>query len=255
MAGTDRRRTRLSGGPAIILVEPQLGENIGTAARAMMNCGLGDLRLVRPRDGWPNKKAVAAASGADAVLDKARLYGTAEEAIADLRRVYATTARDRYMEKRIVTPRFAAGEMRGLTAAGESCGILFGPERTGLVNEHIALADTVISVPLNPAFSSLNLAQAVLIVGYEWFAAGDKTPPARLATGHSKPATKDRLIAFFEHLEEALDDSGFMRNAEKRPSMVRNLRNLFQRAQCTEQELRTLHGVVTSFAGPRKRKR
>ncbi len=255
MAGTDRRRTRLSGGPAIILVEPQLGENIGTAARAMMNCGLGDLRLVRPRDGWPNKKAVAAASGADAVLDKARLYGTAEEAIADLRRVYATTARDRYMVKRIVTPRFAAGEMRGLTAAGESCGILFGPERTGLVNEHIALADTVISVPLNPAFSSLNLAQAVLIVGYEWFAAGDQTPPARLATGHSKPATKDRLIAFFEHLEEALDDSGFMRNAEKRPSMVRNLRNLFQRAQCTEQELRTLHGVVTSFAGPRKRKR
>ncbi|MGH6967721.1 MAG: RNA methyltransferase [Stellaceae bacterium] len=253
MAGTDRRRTRLSGGPAIVLVGPQLGENIGTAARAMMNCGLGDLRLVKPRDGWPNKKAVAAASGADAVLDKARLYDSVEEAIADLRRVYATTARDRYMVKRILTPRFAADEMHALTAAGESCGILFGPERTGLVNEHIALAESVISVPLNPAFSSLNLAQAVLIVGYEWFAASDETAPARLATGHSKPATKDRLIAFFEHIEEALDDSGFMRNAEKRPSMVRNLRNLFQRAQCTDQELRTLHGVVTSFVGPRKR--
>ncbi|HYL33814.1 MAG TPA: RNA methyltransferase [Stellaceae bacterium] len=254
MAGTDRRRTRLSGGPAIVLVEPQLGENIGTAARAMYNCGLTDLRLVKPRDGWPNKKAIAAASGADTVLDKARLYASVEEAIADLRRVYATTARDRYMVKRILTPRFAASEMRALMAAGEGCGILFGPERTGLVNEHIALAESVISVPLNPAFSSLNLAQAVLVVGYEWFVAGDETVPAQLATGHSKPATKDRLIAFFEHLEEALDDSGFMRNAEKRPSMVRNLRNLFQRAQCTDQELRTLHGVVTSFVGPRKRK-
>lgn len=253
MAGTDRRRARLSGGPAIILVQPQLGENIGTAARAMYNCGLTDLRLVKPRDGWPNKKAVAAASGADTVLDKAKLFDSVEDAIADLRRVYATTARDRYMVKRILTPRSAAGEMRALMAAGEGCGILFGPERSGLVNEHIALAECVISVPLNPAFSSLNLAQAVLIVGYEWFAANDETPPAQLAMGHSKPATKDRLIAFFEHLEEALDDSGFMRNAEKRPSMVRNLRNLFQRAQCTDQELRTLHGVVTSFVGPRKR--
>ena len=255
MAGTDRRRTRLSGGPAIILVEPQLGENIGTTARAMYNCGLTDLRLVKPRDGWPNKKAVAAASGADTVLDKAKLYDRVEDAIADLRRVYATTARDRYMVKRILTPRFAAAEMHTLMAAGEGCGILFGPERTGLVNEHIALAEYVISVPLNPAFSSLNLAQAVLIIGYEWFTAGDETPAAQVATGHSKPATKDRLIAFFEHLEEALDDSGFMRNAEKRPSMVRNLRNLFQRAQCTDQELRTLHGVVTSFAGPRQRKK
>ena len=254
MAGTDRRRTRLSGGPAIVLVKPQLGENIGTAARAMYNCGLTDLRLVKPRDGWPNKKAIAAASGADTVLDKARLYDTVEEAIGGLRRVYATTARDRYMVKRILTPRFAAGEMRRLMAAGEACGILFGPERTGLVNEHIALAESVISVSLNPAFSSLNLAQAVLLIGYEWFAAGDETPPAQLATGHSRPATKERLIAFFEHIEEALDDSGFMRNAEKRPSMVRNLRNLFQRAQCTEQELRTLHGVVTSFVGPRKRR-
>jgi tRNA/rRNA methyltransferase len=254
MAGTDRRRAPPSGGPAIILIEPQLGENIGTAVRAMYNCGLTDLRLVRPRDGWPNAKAAAAASGADIVLEKARLYDRAEDAIAALRHVYATTARDRYMVKRILTPRLAAGEIRGLMAEGEDCGILFGPERTGLLNEHIALADTVISVPLNPAFSSLNLAQAVLLVGYEWFTAADATPPAQLATGHSRPAGKDQLIAFFEHLEEELDRNGFMRNAEKRPSMVRNLRNLFQRAQCTEQELRTLHGVVTAFAGPRQRR-
>ncbi|HUZ72680.1 MAG TPA: RNA methyltransferase [Stellaceae bacterium] len=255
MAGTDRRRATLSGGPAIILVEPQLGENIGTAARAMYNCGLTDLRLVQPRDGWPNAKATAAASGADVVLEAARLFDRPEDAIAPLRHVYATTARDRYMVKRILTPREGAAEIRGLTAAGESCGILFGPERTGLLNEHIALADTVLSVPLNPAFSSLNLAQAVLLVGYEWFTAGDQTPPAQLATGHSRPAPKAQLLRFFEHLEEELDRNGFMRNAEKRPSMVRNLRNLFQRAGCTEQELRTLHGVVTSFAGPRRRTR
>jgi tRNA/rRNA methyltransferase len=254
MAGTDHRRSKASGGPAIILVEPQLGENIGTAARAMYNNGLTDLRLVRPRDGWPSKKAQAAASGADVVLERARLYDRVEDAIAELRHVYATTARDRYMVKRILTPRLAAAEMRRLIPK-EACGILFGPERTGLLNEHIALADAVISVPLNPAFSSLNLAQAVLLVGYEWFTAGDETPAEQVATGHSHPATKEQLIRFFEHLEEELDRNGFMRNAEKRPSMVRNLRNLFQRAQCTEQELRTLHGIVTAFAGPRNRSR
>jgi len=255
MAGTDHRRRAVKGGPAVILVAPQLGENIGTAARAMYNCGLTDLRLVKPRDGWPNKKAQAAASGADPVLDKARVYETVEEAIAGLRHVYATTARDRYMVKRILTPRKAAGEVRQFLDAGESCGILFGPERTGLLNEHIALADTVLNVPLNPAFSSLNLAQAVLLIGYEWFLSGDDTPAEQLALGHSVPANKERLIQFFEHLEEELDRSGFMRDPEKRPSMVRNLRNLFQRAGCTEQELRTLHGVVTAFCGPRKRRK
>jgi tRNA/rRNA methyltransferase len=253
MAGTDHRRRALAGGPAVILVEPQLGENIGTAARAMYNCGLTELRLVKPRDGWPSDKAVAAASGADVVLESARLFGRVEDAIADLRHVYATTARNRYMVKRILTPRQAAGEMRRFLAAGEGCGLLFGPERTGLVNDHIALADAVLSVPLNPAFSSLNLAQAVLLIGYEWFAAGDATPGEMLHTGQSRPATKEELLSFFEHLEDELDRNGFMKNAEKRPSMVRNLRNLFQRANCTEQELRTLHGVVTAFAGPRNR--
>jgi tRNA/rRNA methyltransferase len=253
-AGTDRRRPPLAGGPAIILVRPQLGENIGTAARAMMNCGLDDLRLVAPRDGWPSAKAVAAASGADSVLDKARLYADVPSAIAGLVHLYASTARERMMVKRAVGPREAASEMRGYLAAGEPCGVLFGPERTGLLNDEIALADTVLSVPLNPGFSSLNLAQAVLIVGYEWFTALASPPPERLHLGRSRPANKEQLLAFFEHLEEALDESGFLRTADKRPSMVRNLRNLFQRAGCTEQELRTLHGVVTAFAGPRKRK-
>jgi tRNA/rRNA methyltransferase len=252
VAGTDHRRERIGGGPAIILVEPQLGENIGTSARAMFNCGLTDLRLVRPRDGWPSDKAVAAASGADAVLDGARLFPRVEDAIADLNHLYVTTARDRYMVKEVMTPRAAAQEMRRYMAEGRACGILFGPERTGLVNDDIALGDRVIRVPLNPAFSSLNLAQAVLIVGYEWFAAGDETPPAELVTGHSRPATKEELLRFFAHFEEALDRSGFLRTADKRPGMVRNLRNLFQRAQLTEQELRTLHGVVTAFLGARQ---
>src|SRR6201997_1132383 len=210
----------------------------------MLNCGLGDLRLVRPRDGWPSDKAIAAASGADALLAKARLYPDVPAAIADLVHVYAATARDRGMVRREVTPRHAAGE---------ACGVLFGPERTGLLNDDVALSDTVLTVPLNPGFSSLNLAQAVLIVGYEWFTSGATAAPEILRRGGSRPATKEELLNFFDHLEEELVRNGFLRNRESRPSMVRNLRSLFQRAQCTEQALRTLHGVVTAFGGPRER--
>ncbi|MGH7110578.1 MAG: RNA methyltransferase [Stellaceae bacterium] len=253
VAGTDHRRPSLSGGPAIILVAPQLGENIGTAARAMMNCGLDDLRLVHPREGWPSPKAVSAASGADAVLEKARLFPDVPAALADLAHVYATTARERHFVRRQVTPRQAAREMREHIAAGAPCGVLFGPERTGLVNDDVALADTVLTVPLNPAFSSLNLAQAVLVIGYEWFTAAAAAPPESLRTGGSRPAKKEELFNFFDHLEEALEISGFLRNRDKRAGMVRNLRSLFQRAQCTEQEIRTLHGIVTSLAGPRSR--
>jgi tRNA/rRNA methyltransferase len=253
VAGTDHRRRAAADGPAVILVEPQLGENIGTAARAMMNCALDDLRLVRPRDGWPSAKAVAAASGADAVLERAQLYPSVAAAIADLVHVYAATARDRGFVRREVTPRRAAAEMRVHLAAGEACGVLFGPERTGLLNDDVALADTVLTIPLNPGFSSLNLAQAVLIVGYEWFASAAAVPPEVLRRGGSRAATKDELLNFFAHLEEELVKNGFLRHRESRPSMVRNLRSLFQRAQCTEQELRTLHGVVTAFAGPRER--
>jgi len=254
MAGTNHRRPAVTGGPAIILVEPQLGENIGTAARAMLNCGLDDLRLVRPRDGWPSDKAIAAASGADRVLEKARLYPNVRSAISDLLHVFAATARDRGMVRREVTPRHAATEMRAWLSAGEPCGVLIGPERTGLVNDDVALADTVLTVPLNPAFSSLNLAQAVLIIGYEWFIAAAPAPPETLQRGGSRPATKEELLNFFDHLEEELDSNGFLRHRESRGHMVRNLRSLFQRAQCTEQELRTLHGVVTAFAGPRERR-
>ncbi|MSO89921.1 MAG: RNA methyltransferase [Rhodospirillaceae bacterium] len=234
-----------SAAPAIILVWPQLAENIGTAARAMMNCGLSDLRLVRPRPVWPSERAAQASSGADAVLASARLFDTAADAIADLRHVYAASARKRDMEKPVTTPRLAAAEMRALIEQGESCGILFGPERTGLENDDIVLADTVVSVPLNPLFSSLNLAQAVLLLGYEWFQTSPSLVPLRDDEGTSPPAPKGDLINFLTRLEAELDDCGFLRHPQMRPTMVRNVRNLFQRAAPTDQELRTMHGVLT----------
>jgi tRNA/rRNA methyltransferase len=257
MAGTDRTRDSAShtAGPVIVLVEPQLGENIGTAARAMMNCGLDELRLVRPRDGWPNPKAIAASSGADDIVQNARLFDSTPAAIADLHRVYGTTARHRGMVKVVVTPRQAAIEMRAAEARGERVGVLFGPERTGLVNDDIPLADTILQVPLNPAHSSLNLAQAVLIVGYEWFQAAVDVPARELVTNETRPATKAELLNFFAHLEKELDDCGFLRHADKRPVMVRNIRNMFQRADLTEQDLRTLHGIIKELAHERVRNR
>jgi tRNA/rRNA methyltransferase len=155
----------------------------------------------------------------------------------------------------VATPREAVGRMRAQIAGGRKVGVLFGPERTGLTNDELALADTLLAVPLNPAFASLNLAQAVLIVGYEWFMAGDDTPPWRLVTNQTSPAPKEELLNFFLHLERELDSCGFLRNEEKRPSMVRNIRNLFQRADLTEQEIQTLHGIVTELANERVRRK
>lgn len=255
MTGTDRSRAVSPGpGPAVILVEPQLGENIGFTARAMHNCGLTDLRLVRPRDGWPNGKSYAAASGADSVLNDARLFGSVEAAIADLNRVYAATARLRDMHKPVVTARQAAAELRRHIGAGEACGIMFGPERMGLINDHVALADAAITIPLSPGFSSLNLGQSVMIIGYEWFQSGDETPP-RQTPERSPPAARKDLIAMFEHLERELDASGFIFDAEKRPSMARNLRTMFERAELTEQEVRTLRGIIVSLVEGKRRPR
>ena len=230
--------------PAIVLVRPQLGENIGMAARAMLNCGLSEMRLVTPRDGWPNERAQRAASGADVVLDEARVFDSVAEAVADLQHVVATTARTRELVQRIVTARHAASEIRGWIAAGERVGILFGPERTGLENDDIVHADTALSIPLNPQFSSLNIAQAVLLVSYEWIASADETPLERMSEHATRPADKDELQNLFAHLERALDQSGFLRHQAMRPAMVNNLRALLQRAAMTEQEVRTFHGVI-----------
>ncbi|WP_029006926.1 RNA methyltransferase [Azospirillum halopraeferens] len=251
-SGKDPNRPSILGGPTVILVEPQLGENIGACARAMLNCGLTELRLVRPRDGWPNEKAVAFASGADRVLDDARLFDSTAEAVADLQVVYATTVRTRGMIQEFVTPRVAAGEMRAHHTAGHRVGVMFGPERTGLVNDDLTLADKLITVPLNPSFASLNLAQAVLLIGYEWFQTGEIPPDRVLHTGQTRPATKAELLNFFEHLEGELDRTGFFTTPEKRPSMLRTLRNAWERMQMTEQEVRTFHGVIAALTGRRK---
>jgi len=258
MAGTDRSAGSGGGGPqpAIILVEPQLGENIGMVARAMLNCGLTELRLVNPREPWPNAKAQAAASGADLVLAQARLFATTEEAIADLAHVYATTARSRDMVKPVLTPRRAGLELRAQAGRGERTGILFGKEAKGLHNDDVALARAIIAAPLNPAFSSLNLGMAVLLVAYEWLvAAPEATAEGETAIGKdTRPATGAELAGLFAHLEGELDACGFLRVAEKRPIMIRNLRNIFVRAGLTEQEVRTLRGVIACLAsGPRRR--
>ncbi len=234
-------------GDDIILVRPQLGENIGAAARAMLNCGLTDLRIVAPRDGWPNPQAVRASSGADAVIENARICGTTEEAVAGLQRVFATTARPRDMVKAVMTPDGAAAEMRRVKADGQRCGVLFGAERMGLENDDVVLADTVIEAPLNPAYKSLNLAQAVFLVSWSWFRLADETPGSRVELGATRPATKAELLNFFARLEAALDECGFLKPPEKRPAMVRNIRNMFQRMAPTEQDLRTLHGIVAGL--------
>jgi tRNA/rRNA methyltransferase len=248
MGRQSKGRATTGATPTVILVRPQLGENIGMAARAMLNCGLSSLRLVAPRDGWPNMKAKRAASGADVVLDEAQVLDSVEAAVADLERVVATTARNRELSQRIVTPRRAAEQMRGWIANGEKVGILFGPERTGLTNDDMVHADTALSIPLNPQFSSLNVAQAVLLVSYEWAAAGDGTPAERMSDHSTRPATKDELQNLFAHLERALDQSGFLRNRAMRPAMVNNLRAFLQRAAMTEQEVRSFHGVIKYLA-------
>jgi tRNA/rRNA methyltransferase len=261
MAGTDRKKViskseaiaATGPTPAIVLIDPQLGENIGMVARAMLNCGLTDLRLVRPRDGWPNPAATSSASGADIVLENTQTFETTSQAIADLNLVYATTARDRDMTKEMVTPQAAAEEIR---AAGSlNCGILFGREAKGLKNEDIVLANKIVIAPLNPGFTSLNLSQAVLLLAYEWYKLADQTPGAELRMKDTRPANKQELLGLFEHLEAELDSHGFLRVKEKRPVMVQNIRNVFQRANMTEQEVRTFRGVIKSLAQfPRKEK-
>jgi tRNA/rRNA methyltransferase len=238
--------------PAIVLVEPQLAPNIGATARAMLNCGLTDLRLVAPRDGWPNPAARPMASGADMVLEQARCFDTVAEAVADLQHVYATTARHRDMVKHEVTPAQAAREMRHHGTAGERCGVLFGRERIGLLNEEVNLSDRVLNVPLNPAFSSLNLAQAVLLVGYEWFRSGDETPPVKLVEAGQEKVSRRQLLVFFDHLETALDRHGFFRVPEKKPATFQKIRNFLLRAELTDQDVKILHGIVTALTGRRK---
>ena len=256
MAGTDKTRTEeataLMAGltpPVVVLCEPQLGENIGACARAMLNFGLTELRLVNPRDGWPNDKATSASSGAVTVIEGAQVFETAEQAVADLNHVYATTARPRDLVKPVLAPWAAAQEMRALAgrAPGSKSGILFGRERWGLNNEEISLADAIITYPVNPAFASLNIGQAVLLMAYEWFRLESGQADLELPEGRQGRAAKADLVRFFEHLEGELVASGFLSPPDKRPGMVRNLRALFSRADLQHHEVQTLRGIIKSL--------
>jgi tRNA/rRNA methyltransferase len=253
MSGTDSSKTPAElAGPIVILVEPQLGENIGMAARAMGNFGLTRLRIVKPRDGWPNASAQRAAAGADHILDKVELFECVEAAVADCTLLFATTARAHDQAKPVIGPQQAALEIVGEIAAAGQVAILFGRERAGLLNEEVALSDRIITFPVNPAFASLNLAQAVLLIGYEWFklATADALPFAM--PERSERASQHQMQAFFNNLVRELDRVEFLRPAEKRDTMLVNLRNIFSRMEPTKQDMHTLHGVVMAIAEGRK---
>jgi len=243
-------------GPAIILSHPQLGENIGAAARVMLNFGLSDLRLVNPRDGWPNEKANIMAVGAIDILRNARVFERTEDAVADLGFVLVTTGRDRLMSKRVLTPDEAVVELAAEVKEQRPCGVLFGAERTGVTNEEVILCDAILTVPTNPEFMSLNLAQSVAIVGYEWWKNTQLKPdfkvPAKFRRTHL--ANKEDLIGFFEHLEGELDRTEFLFPPEKREGMVQNLRNMWHRAELTYQEVQTLRGIIRALSGTKNRR-
>jgi tRNA/rRNA methyltransferase len=250
--------TKFSAMPVIVLVRPQMGENIGMAARAMANFGLRDLRLVSPRDGWDEDGAVYRAAfdasvGANGIIKQARLFESVEDAIADLHKVFATTARERDQAKPVVSAESFALETKARILGAQNIGILFGPERTGLENKDIALADCLVSFPVDPAYSSLNLAQSVSLIAYEWFKAkmgGDA--PFKL-THVTPPATREMMLSFFEGLEAELERVNYFTPAAKKPVMIRNLRNIFHRMEMTEADVRTIRGITVYLARGGKR--
>jgi tRNA/rRNA methyltransferase len=246
------RRRVPSQAPVVILHAPQLAENIGAVARVMANFGLSELRLVAPRDGWPQPRAWASASGADWPLDGARVFKRLEDALADLKLVLATTARPREISLPVVTPRQAAAQLREETARGRPVGLLFGGERAGLATHDIALCQAIVTVPIDDRFRSLNLAQAVAVCAYEWRVAAEAGPPAPFLDD-TPPADQATMLGLYEHLEAELDAAGFFHPPEKRPSMIRNLRVALSRARLNDQEARTFRGVVTALAKGRGR--
>jgi tRNA/rRNA methyltransferase len=250
VAGTNHPEAPEEGGPqpVFVLVAPQMGENIGAAARAMWNFGLDRMRLVSPRDGWPNPRAEAMASGAGRVLERARVAGSVAEACADLTYVFATTARERAMTKLVATPEEAMAEARAMTARGVRVGFLFGPERAGLGNADVARANAIVTVPVNPGYGSLNLGQCALLLAYEWRRAGGGVAAAAYRLGDARLAEAGEVDRLLRHLVERLDAAGFFFPPEKRASMTASLENLFRRAPLTDADVRTLHGVVRALA-------
>lgn len=248
MAGTASNKQLITDGPVIILVEPQLGENIGMVARAMANFGLAELRIVNPREGWPNERARAAASRADHVIDGVQVFETAEEALADIVFVVATTARERDGFKTVRGPVEASNLLRARHIEGQKTGIMFGRERWGLTNEEVALADEIVTFPVNPAFASLNVAQAVLLMSYEWMKSGLSAESMTPFSGPTyEPAEKGALFSLFKHLEEALEARGYFRPQAKKPKMIDALRAVLTRPGFSESELKVLRGVISSL--------
>jgi len=240
--------------PVFILVRPQMGENIGAAARAMLNFGLERMRVTGPRDGWPNPKAVAMASGAGRVLDHAGLFADVAAAIADCDFVFATTARGRELVKEVVTPEHAMAIARALGAAGKRVGVLFGPERAGLENDDIILANAIVTVPVNPEFPSLNLAQCVLLLGYEWQRQGTEVPASVMELARTDFASREDVGRLADHFEERLDTAGFFFPETKVEGMKANLRNMWGRLGLTRAEVQTFHGMLRQIAFALKQK-
>ncbi|SMX35226.1 RNA methyltransferase [Actibacterium lipolyticum] len=230
--------------PAVILVRPQMGENIGGAARAMWNFGLDRMRIVDPRDGWPNQKAVAMASGAGRLLDEAGLFDDTAAAVADCDYVFATTARARGLTKPVMTPERAMEHTRALLGEGRKVGILFGPERSGLENDDVALANAIISVPVNPDFASLNLAQCVLLTAYEWRRQNVDVAPEVVEMAKTEFASHIEIQKLGDHYEERLDEAGFFFPEQKAEGMKQNLRNLWSRMPLTRADVQIFHGAL-----------
>ncbi len=238
--------------PVIVLVSPQMGENIGAAARAMLNCGIDEFRIVNPRDGWPNERADAMSSGAFAKMPPVQVYNSTAEALADCHYTYATTARSRDMVKPVLTAREAATDARSREAQGQKIAYLFGAERAGLDNEDVALSHAIITIPVNPDFSSLNLGQGVLLCAYEWFQAGHVKNTA--VDPDILPAQHAELNNLYNRLEQELRAGHFFRTQEMQPTVMRNLKNMLGRAEMTSQEVNTFHGLITALLGTKNQK-
>ncbi len=260
MSGTDHSiKPEYQPQPRMILVRPQMGENIGAAARAMWNFGLERMCLVDPRDGWPNPAATALASGAAQVLDNVVVQPNLDAAIHDLNYVMATTARDRDLTKAVLSPKEAMTRAQSMIASGQKVGILFGPERSGLENEDLIAVDALVSVPVNPAFGSLNLAQCVLLLSYEWELTNNEPVASEIAWGPAEPASVADIAHLQEKLEERLEEIGFFWPEKKANAMRQSLRNMFARMPLSNIDVRMLHGVFRSlwrgekFANKRKK--
>ncbi|MEE9271974.1 MAG: RNA methyltransferase [Robiginitomaculum sp.] len=234
--------------PVIILVNPQMGENIGTAARGMLNFGLSELRIVNPRDGWPSAPAISLAAGAINVLENAKVFETTAEAVVDLKYIMAATARVRELKIPVLGTQEAGAQYRAWQSQGQRTGVLFGPEKSGLKNDDIVLCDSILTYPVNPAFQSLNLGQAVSVFAYIWAASENTAPPELFEENIGMPADRGDLIRMFEHLEDELEKSGFFYPPEKRTLMAQNIRAPFTRAKMTEQEVRTMRGMIKAIA-------